>query len=224
MIKIKHLVCILGIFVVVCALAIIGIQKKNSVANYRLLKTTYAYTSNDMPTGVNTYERKNQNPCAGKTCGCGNLPQCKTSENGNNVQIPAKGYFSCNSDPRLYSNKRVGSINYSPNSSKNQLSCVFKVSGANASDYTLITTLSQSVNLSYYHKNATAPINYCSNSDYTCRYWIFNSNQSRNAKIWTSAELIKVHMPVGACHIAKGSKIVKKLPFDACYQKDIILP
>lgn len=93
-----------------------------------------------------------------------------------------------------------------------------------SSDYTLITTLSPSVNLSYYHKNTTAPINYCSNSNYTCRYWIFSANQSKNAQIWSSVEWIKIHVPVGACHIAKGSKIVKKLSFDDCYQKDITLP
>lgn len=126
MIKVKHFVGILCILVVVCIVATMGIQKKNSVASHRLLKTTYAYTSyNDIPTGVNTYERKNQNPCAGKTCGCGNLPQCKTQENINNAKTTAKGYFSCNSDPRLYSNKRVKGINYSPNRPENQLSCAF---------------------------------------------------------------------------------------------------
>ncbi len=79
--KVKHLVSISFVSLVVLILFVSGFittQKQKAALN--TIKSSYSYSSTALPKDVNVYERKIENPCAGKTCGCGKLPACQPKD------------------------------------------------------------------------------------------------------------------------------------------------
>lgn len=266
--KVKHLVSVLFVSLVVTMLAVSGVITTNKQkAALNTVKSSYSYSSTALPNDVNVYERKIDNPCAGKTCGCGNLPACKQKDpcEGKTCGCgslpacvdPCKGktcgcgtlpacviinnYGSNNNKDKnvqkAKSTPTTGTLLYYRKHSVGDSGIVsipkryrFVVEGTDASKYTLILT-DRKGNPTYYNANATKKVDYCYGKDniplgigdsssenpFNCSLLILKPN-AKSSLVFPGQNFYKT------CHIAKGSKIVKRLPIDQCRNKTFTLP